>query len=57
MKLSEEEWAVFSEKSRRFLVALAARYNELERMLAERQRGDARAEGGAGSGLTLPPAS
>ncbi len=42
MMLSQEEWAFFSEASRRFLVALAARYKEMERLLAERDAGEAR---------------
>jgi hypothetical protein len=37
LKLSSEEWAKFSETSRRFLVAHAARYEEMERLLAERE--------------------
>lgn len=38
VKISPEEWAFFSEKSRRFVVAWAARYREMERLLAERER-------------------
>lgn len=37
--MSQAEWDMLSEKSRRFLVATVAKYNEMERFLAER-RGD-----------------
>lgn len=41
IELPREEWAKFSKKSRRFLVALAARHEEMKRLLAERQGGSA----------------
>jgi hypothetical protein len=53
MKLSQEEWAFLSERSRRFIWARAAQYEEVKRLFAERE---ARAQqGGGGAGSQAPP--
>jgi hypothetical protein len=53
--MSQAEWDMLSERSRRFLVATVARYNEMERLAAARRGGNAGAREPVDRAGTQPP--